>query len=60
MDNGDEVVAELPNPNEGHAFYATASEVATRDFVCSSSTMTLLFFFFSQFVAWMVTNWVYI
>jgi hypothetical protein len=36
LDNGSEVVAKLPNPNAGPAFYTTASEVATRQFVrCS-------------------------
>lgn len=34
MDNGVEVLAKLPNPNAGPAFYTTASEVATRHFVC--------------------------
>lgn len=33
MDNGAEVVAKIPNPNAGPAFYMTASEVATRHFV---------------------------
>lgn len=33
MENGAEVVAKIPNPNAGPAFYTTASEVATRDFV---------------------------
>lgn len=33
MDDGDEVVAKLPNPNAGPAFYTLSSEVATRDFV---------------------------
>jgi hypothetical protein len=36
MDNGSEVVAKIPNPNAGPAHYATASEVATVDFVCSA------------------------
>jgi hypothetical protein len=36
MDNGSEVVAKLPNPNAGPAFYTTASEVATRQFVRGS------------------------
>ncbi|KAF2124066.1 hypothetical protein P153DRAFT_412352 [Dothidotthia symphoricarpi CBS 119687] len=34
MDNGAEVFAKIPNPNAGPAFYTTASEVATRDFLC--------------------------
>ncbi|TVY42581.1 Altered inheritance of mitochondria protein, mitochondrial [Lachnellula occidentalis] len=33
MDNGVEVLAKIPNPNVGSAFYTTASEVATRNFV---------------------------
>ncbi|RMZ72435.1 phosphotransferase enzyme family [Pyrenophora seminiperda CCB06] len=32
MDDGREVVAKVPNPNAGRAFYTTASEVATMDF----------------------------
>ncbi|GAA85831.1 phosphotransferase enzyme family protein [Aspergillus luchuensis IFO 4308] len=35
MNNGEELVARLPNPNAGPPFYTTASEVATRHFVCS-------------------------
>lgn len=33
MDNGVEVLAKIPNPNAGPAFYTTASDVATRHFV---------------------------
>ena len=33
MDNGLEVFAKLPNPISGPAYYTTASEVATREFV---------------------------
>lgn len=33
MDTGDEIIARLPNPNTGPAFFTTASEVANRDFV---------------------------
>lgn len=33
MENGSEVVAKVPNPNAGRAFYTTASEVATMEFV---------------------------
>ncbi|OJJ41995.1 hypothetical protein ASPZODRAFT_137588 [Penicilliopsis zonata CBS 506.65] len=33
MSNGLEVVARLPNPNAGPAFYTVASEVATRQFL---------------------------
>lgn len=36
MDNGVEVVAKIPNPNAGPAFYTTSSEVATRHFVRES------------------------
>lgn len=34
MDDGKEVIAKLPNPNAGRPHFATASEVATMDFVC--------------------------
>lgn len=37
MDSGAEVLAKIPNPNAGPAFYTTASEVATRQFVRDSS-----------------------
>jgi len=37
MDNGSEIFAKLPNPIAGPAFYTTASEVATREFVSSSA-----------------------
>ncbi|PTU18712.1 hypothetical protein P175DRAFT_0442082, partial [Aspergillus ochraceoroseus IBT 24754] len=33
MSRGDELVARLPNPNAGSAFYTIASEVATRHFL---------------------------
>lgn len=33
LSDGREVVAKVPNPNAGLAFYTTASEVATMDFV---------------------------
>ncbi|KAE8423663.1 kinase-like domain-containing protein [Aspergillus pseudocaelatus] len=33
MSSGDELVARLPNPNAGPAFYTIASEVATRHFL---------------------------
>ncbi|KAL5320589.1 hypothetical protein ACEPPN_011399 [Leptodophora sp. 'Broadleaf-Isolate-01'] len=33
MDRGVEVLAKVPNPNAGPAFYTTASEVATRHFL---------------------------
>lgn len=39
MDDGQEVVAKVPNPNAGVSHYTTASEVATMDFV---SILTLL------------------
>lgn len=35
MDDGQEVVAKLPNPNAGRPHFTTASEVATMDFVRS-------------------------
>ncbi|RDL42516.1 Uncharacterized protein BP5553_02495 [Venustampulla echinocandica] len=33
MDDGSEIVAKLPNPMAGPAYYTTASEVATREFL---------------------------
>ncbi len=33
MDDGQEVVAKIPNPNAGRPHFSTASEVATMDFV---------------------------
>jgi hypothetical protein len=33
MNNGKVVIARIPNPNSGPAYYTTASEVATMDFV---------------------------
>ena len=38
MDNGSEVIAKLPNSIAGPAYYTTASEVATREFVSSSTS----------------------
>ncbi|PYH32967.1 uncharacterized protein BO87DRAFT_407623 [Aspergillus neoniger CBS 115656] len=38
MDNGEQLVARLPNPNAGPAFFTTASEVATRNFVYRSNS----------------------
>jgi hypothetical protein len=35
INNGAEVFAKLPNPNAGPSQYTTASEVATRQMVCS-------------------------
>ena len=35
MDDGQEVIAKVPNPNAGVAHFTTASEVATMDFVGS-------------------------
>lgn len=35
MDDGKEVIAKVPNPNAGRPHFATASEVATMDFVSS-------------------------
>ena len=34
MDDGQEAIAKVPNPNAGVAHFTTASEVATMDFVC--------------------------
>lgn len=39
MDDGDEVVARLPNPNAGPPFYTLASEVATLEFVRRVTTV---------------------
>ena len=39
MDDGQEVVAKVPNPNAGIPHLTTASEVATMDFVRSSSIL---------------------
>lgn len=36
MNDGKTVLARIPNPNAGPAFYTTASEVATMEFVSSS------------------------
>ena len=36
MSNGKEVIAKLPNPNAGRAYFTTASEVATMDYVRDS------------------------
>lgn len=33
MDDGQMVIAKVPNPNAGIAYFTTASEVATMDFV---------------------------
>ena len=41
MDNGVEVLAKIPNPNAGSAFYTTASEVATRNFVSGVSCVAV-------------------
>jgi hypothetical protein len=38
MDDGQEVVAKVPNPNAGTPHFTTASEVATMEFVSLSST----------------------
>ena len=34
MDDGNQAVAKVPNPNAGRPHRTTASEVATMDFVC--------------------------
>lgn len=41
MDNGQEVVAKVPNPNAGVPHLTTASEVATIDFVWTSQAASL-------------------
>lgn len=43
MDDGTEIVAKIPNPNAGRSHFATASEVATMEFVnfAKSSQKTL-------------------
>ena len=41
MSNGCEVIARLPNPNAGPSFFTTASEVATRHFVCKGNCFYL-------------------
>jgi hypothetical protein len=43
MDDGQEVVAKVPNPNAGRAHYTTASEVATMDFVSVLELMSVEF-----------------
>jgi hypothetical protein len=43
MDDGQEVVAKVPNPNAGRAHYTTASEVATMDFVGVLELMSVEF-----------------
>lgn len=42
MEDGQEVVAKVPNPNAGVPHFTTASEVATMDFVRSSLTLSML------------------
>lgn len=39
MNDGQEVIAKVPNPNAGVAHYTTASEVATMDFVSIPSML---------------------
>lgn len=51
MDNGSVVIARIPNPNFGPLFKATASKVATMDFVrlsCCIVEMTGLIYHISQ------------
>ena len=43
MEDGQEVVAKVPNPNAGIPHFTTASEVATMDFVRSSCTLYRVF-----------------
>jgi hypothetical protein len=43
MDDGQEVIAKVPNPNSGAPYFTTASEVATMDFVsCLTCFLVLL------------------
>ena len=42
MNDGQEVVAKVPNPNAGVPHFTTASEVATMDFVSSSPAPSIL------------------
>lgn len=44
MEDGQEVVAKVPNPNAGVPHFTTASEVATMDFVRSSRIASMLSF----------------
>lgn len=39
MNDGNEVIAKVPNPNAGRPHFTTASEVATMDFVRYSSLL---------------------
>jgi hypothetical protein len=43
MEDGKQVVAKVPNPNAGLAHFTTASEVATMDFVRTSSMPAAIF-----------------
>jgi hypothetical protein len=42
LDDGQEVIAKIPNPNAGRAYYTAASEVATMDFVSASKLRLLV------------------
>jgi hypothetical protein len=42
MDDGEEIIARLPNPNAGPPFLTVASEVATRQFVCELRTFVMI------------------
>lgn len=42
MENEEEILARIPNPNAGHPKYVVASEVATLDFVCGCCFVRLL------------------
>ena len=39
MNDGNEVIAKIPNPNAGRPHFTTASEVATMDFIRNSSLL---------------------
>jgi hypothetical protein len=43
MENGEEVLARIPNPNAGHPQYCVASEVATLDFVSAIQYLQLIY-----------------
>lgn len=43
VEDGMQVVAKVPNPNAGRAYFTTASEVATIDFVRTPLPQTVIF-----------------
>ena len=48
MDDGQEVIAKVPNPNSGTPYFTTASEVATMDFVGYLSCAIFNYSYFTQ------------